>query len=373
MPLFGPPNIPKLKERRNVKALEAALSYERDATIGKQAARALAKLGAPGIVDRLERTESISALLLLFEYGGRELRVKAAQALGRLQAEEAAAAMVDKLDKFANEIKAGLVVALVEMGPAAVPALIEASSTSADAIEVLGRIADPRAVTPLQEILKGGSKRLRGSAAKALSKLDQVDSVDLVLKQLPASSGLDCMQIANALGDIGDPRAVDPLVAELGRESATELGNIMIALGRIGDPRAVEPLIKKLAHENRQVQRAAGKALAMLQDERAYEPLIEALQCGDEPTGYQRGAMQAKHAAAVALASIDAERAAPVVLEAVPTFVNHLNHTDSLVVISAREALISLSQIAAVRAYLEGEQADHPSEAVRRELEKALA
>ncbi len=44
MPIFGPPDISKLKARRDVKGLLAALSYKKDAEIRRQAAIALAEL-----------------------------------------------------------------------------------------------------------------------------------------------------------------------------------------------------------------------------------------------------------------------------------------------------------------------------------------
>ena len=45
MPLFGPPNVEKLKAKGNVKGLIKALDYKKDASVRRAAAKALGKSG----------------------------------------------------------------------------------------------------------------------------------------------------------------------------------------------------------------------------------------------------------------------------------------------------------------------------------------
>ena len=53
MPLFGPPDVEKLKARRDVQGLIKALDYQKDAGIRKQAAEALGELRDSRVMDAL--------------------------------------------------------------------------------------------------------------------------------------------------------------------------------------------------------------------------------------------------------------------------------------------------------------------------------
>ena len=59
MPLFGPPDVEKLKARRDVNGLIKALSYEKDSKKDKplrtrsEAARALGEIGDPAVIPAL--------------------------------------------------------------------------------------------------------------------------------------------------------------------------------------------------------------------------------------------------------------------------------------------------------------------------------
>ena len=54
MPLFGPPDISKLKAQLNIKGLSKALSYKKDPLIRKNAAIALGEIGDPAAIPALE-------------------------------------------------------------------------------------------------------------------------------------------------------------------------------------------------------------------------------------------------------------------------------------------------------------------------------
>jgi HEAT repeat protein len=47
--LFGPPNVEKMKARRDVNGLIKALRYRKDKGVRQAAAEALVKIGAPAV------------------------------------------------------------------------------------------------------------------------------------------------------------------------------------------------------------------------------------------------------------------------------------------------------------------------------------
>ena len=49
MALFGPPNVEKMKAKKDVKGLIKALGYKKDASVGKAATIALVEIGEPVI------------------------------------------------------------------------------------------------------------------------------------------------------------------------------------------------------------------------------------------------------------------------------------------------------------------------------------
>ena len=53
MPLFGPPNIEKLRAKGNVKGLIKALGYQKDADVRRNAVEALGGIGNARIVEPL--------------------------------------------------------------------------------------------------------------------------------------------------------------------------------------------------------------------------------------------------------------------------------------------------------------------------------
>ena len=53
MPLFGPPNVDKLKAKRDVKGLSRALSYQKDDEVRRRAAKALGEIGDAQAVEPL--------------------------------------------------------------------------------------------------------------------------------------------------------------------------------------------------------------------------------------------------------------------------------------------------------------------------------
>jgi HEAT repeat protein len=77
MPLFGPPNVEKLKTQRDVMGLVKALSYSKNQEVQRQAAEALGQVGDARAVEPLVVT-------LQDPYSTVRLQVAAAESLGKI-------------------------------------------------------------------------------------------------------------------------------------------------------------------------------------------------------------------------------------------------------------------------------------------------
>ena len=263
MGLFGPPNVEKMKAKRDVKGLIKALSYKKyQATAG------------------------------LRESEGREVRQEAAWALAQLGDARAVGPLIATLKDNDSErnVLAEVAGGLVKIGVPAVEPLIAAlkdgdANMHAWAARVLGKIGDARAVEPLIAALKDSEAHVRESAAKALEKMgwrpDQdetgaaywvanqqwdkcaaIGAPAVVLLITALKDGDFCVRgAASALGQIGDARAVKPLIAALKCRDASTRSSAASALGQISDARAVKPLIAALKDSEAYVRESAAKAL----------------------------------------------------------------------------------------------------------------
>jgi len=174
--------------------------------------------------------------------------------------------------------------ALVQIGSPAVPALVAAlkdNDIQCDAIEILGRIGDRRAVVPITNLLNGRPTQFW--AAEALGKLRDPRAIDPLLKQLVATTtASDRWCLAEALGDLKARAAVPALISLL---PDPDCGwNAALALGEIGDRRALEPMLKAF-HGWKFPSDGEGRwmfidGLGHFKDERVFPILMSALDDG---------------------------------------------------------------------------------------------
>lgn len=188
MPLFGPPDIKKLKTKRDVTGLIRALRHS-DPGVRHEAAKALGELGDARAAEPL-----IAA---------------AGEGVG---------------GRFATPWAS---MALMQLGEAAVDPLIAALSHDvaalrAGAARVLGTFA-------LQE----PERIARASDALAAALRDEDENVREAALY--------------ALGEIGDERAVVPLIEMLHHSDTPVRETAARKLGKSGDPRAVVPLVELLS------------------------------------------------------------------------------------------------------------------------------
>lgn len=277
MGLFGPPNVEKMKAKRDVEGLIKALDYQKEPGIRKAAAAALGQLGD---------ARAVAPLIAALRDG--YLRKTAAEALDHLgwqptQDENGARYLIvmGEVDKCAA------------IGAPAVEPLILALKGGEEkfqeaVMQKLGEIADPRAFEPLIGMLNLSGfdyQHQRYAAIQALMQIItrqedaalRIRAVGPLIAALLQDAGYGHVA-QNALVRIGPP-AVEPLVAILNDKNTYKAARYQVveALGQIGDKRAVEPLLGAFYNDS-DVRGSAATALGKLNDVRAVNSLIATLQ-----------------------------------------------------------------------------------------------
>ena len=168
---------------------------------------------------------------------------------------------------------------LIEIGKPAVPALIETLNYNKEwkvrshAAEALGKIKDALAVPVLVKALNDGRKEVQDNAKRALIEIGP-PAVPLLIEALRIDSCHIRWNVVYALGAIRDASAVPSLTEALNDPDALVQDEATVALGKIG---AVHALINALHHENVHVRRNAAMALADTKDPRAVRALVDTL------------------------------------------------------------------------------------------------
>ncbi|NSW54250.1 MAG: HEAT repeat domain-containing protein [Anaerolineae bacterium] len=283
MPLFGPPNIEKMKAKKDVEGLIKALSYQKDWLLRQDAAQALGDLAD---------ARSVEPLIAALDDENHEVSEYAAVALGRIGGVRTTELLITALtDGSGSEgVRSSAAKALGEIGDSrAVESLIAAledknHKVSEYAAAALGRIGGARTtellIAALTDVSLSGD--VRSSAAKALVQIGapSVESLIVEFSQAIAendngprfSQTKDCLikigepsvqplaillddpnrrkqwLAAQMLGEIGSPQAVEPLIAALTDQTKSRDDRVEVveALGKIGDPRAIPHLITRL-------------------------------------------------------------------------------------------------------------------------------
>jgi len=326
MALFGPPNVERLKQRRNLKGLLKALSYRDDAKVRKQAAEALGGLkdaqALPQLLSALDddepgvRVASASALgeigddraleplraMLIAGLGqggaqGEPLYEAIVQALGSIGGEGAVEALRGALDTEMESVREAAETSLealgeppdvkhwiamgnwdkcVEIGDSAVDALVDVLGDHElrdGAMNALAGIGLP-AVKPLIEILRIKDAVLRNASTAVLANIGKPAVRDLI--QALKDDEL-CGFAASLLGDMGDADAAQPLIETLAGCDHQVRINVYEALAKIGDAGTVELFTESLKDEDSDIRIFSASALGRIRDSRAVEPLIGVL------------------------------------------------------------------------------------------------
>ncbi len=219
MPLFGPPNVEKMKAKKDIKGLIKALDYEKDLFVRLAAAEALGEIGDACAVEPL-----IAALKDKFW----DLRKAAASALG-------------------------------EIGDArAVAPLVTVITDIYFAVLRTNHMARPG--EPLNAKWKGVYGNICDAAAGALVKIGDVAVEPLTAALREAKYFDEREAVANALARFGGA-AVEPLVSLLEDDDPRLRRLAAEAVGKIDSTRLVEPFAAALEAEVRPVSKAAVEAV----------------------------------------------------------------------------------------------------------------
>lgn len=133
-----------------------------------------------------------------------------------------------------------------------------------EAIRILGRIKDARALQPIAEsLLNSDWMSIRSTAAAALGDMGFALSVEALIEGLSDPEAPVRANAAEALGRIGNADAVQPLIQALREEKGWNIRHIADALAQIGEP-AIKPLISILANtdEDQRNREMAAETLA---------------------------------------------------------------------------------------------------------------
>jgi HEAT repeat protein len=282
MPLFGPPDVYKLKKKRDVEGLVKAMRHKDYITRG-WAIQAIEEIATePECSELLEdttlRAQAVEAIVVALMDEKENRRQNAIDALKALKWKpgdgEAGAAYWASKGRWQK---------CVDIGPPAVGPLIAALRRKPSGVPV------------------GGSADLQGSyvnkgAAKALCKIGEpvVEPLIDLLGDVSARWGPRALA-AETLAEIGDQRAIEPIVAALEDEDMEVQQSAAEALGRIAKKvesealraRLVELLISAFRaaykRKRRSTLESVGAALGDIGDSRALQPLVDVLR--DWPGG----------------------------------------------------------------------------------------
>ncbi len=272
--LFSPPDVEKLKAKRDMVGLVKTLSYPKDEKIRESAALALGELSDANAVEPL-----IAAL----GDSHKDVRWAAARALGKIGDTRAVEPLIAVLKDSEKRVRW-------------------------ETVEVLGKIGDTRAVEPLIAALQDGEADVRVAAVEALGKMGGAHAGESLLATLKDSDPKVRLSAIKMLGNPGIAGAVEALISALQDNDQVIRKAAAEALDKIGwkptensagvtywiatlewdkciqvGSLAVEPLIAALKDSDRNVRAAAADALGTIGDPRAVQPLCAAIR---DPDGY---------------------------------------------------------------------------------------
>jgi HEAT repeat protein len=243
---------------------------------------------------------------------------------------------------------------VAKLAEAAVPELLDLVSgqdaeLALEAIVLLGRIGDKRAVKVLISCVESRSPLLRCHAAESLGRIGDTRARGTLVALLDDPDASVRSNAAAALTKLADSNCLIPLVKALADDDADVRRSAASALGEVGDPRAAEPLVRLLHVKDEEFSLAIADSLARLGDERALPRLIELLQRPDE-------AVQLR--AIAGLRKLSDSRAAPALYDALlcrspqvrQRAVDALGHIGDAEAAERLELVLSSDRVTEVRA-----------------------
>lgn len=238
--LFGPPNVAKLKAKKDVDGLLKALNYPKDPNVRRAAAISLAQIKNQAVVK---------PLIAMLNNPDREIRRIAAPALSQMVESQAWVGFVG-LIKEADYTP--VVAALKDP---------EASVRKA-AVQLLGLRINEHTPGLLIPLLKDPDEAVRQAAILELSATSNEKSLAPLINALKNPEPAVQQGAAQALGEKGDPRALGALAMALKAPDPTVRHAAALALGKLGKVGETNPLVVQLEDADATVQKTAVEQLS---------------------------------------------------------------------------------------------------------------
>jgi HEAT repeat protein len=298
--------------------------HDPDPTVSRAALLALGQLGnflaVPGLVqlmrngsaeDRarcielLGRTHQVAAETVVAAVNDPDgaVRAKAFTAMSEITDPAAfgyiAGIMIYRMPELTPRERQRVAEILIDMGPAAMPALINALGngeipTRRWAVRALGYLQDPAAVDPLLYTLRGPGlgdpdPGVRYWAIDSLERLQDRRAVPELIKLLPPSDKDQVTPEAKAwrelyLRDFSEAEKQASLQDGPPVDALSVRGRAVRALGRLGDPSAVKPLVALFKEKDPWLHWELRRALERLDFPETTHALLPLLRTGNRQT-----------------------------------------------------------------------------------------
>ncbi len=163
------------------------------------------------------------------------------------------------------------------------------------AAEALGEMEAEAAAAPLLDALGDENVAVRYSAASALSHLGGETAVKGLVEALRDENEFVRSQVAFALGKIGDPRALEALFGAVNDEHEGVRFSVAEALGRFPGQPVLQELEARLARADRSMRLALVEVLGQIKDDHAIEILRKVLRDPDTELSYRASLALMEH------------------------------------------------------------------------------
>lgn len=236
------------------------------------------RMAAANAIGRAEVTEAVPALLARLADEDHRVRLRAVRAAGRVGDARAVDPLVTSTEDPRPRTRRAVATALGEIGVGGgLPALLdlrddEVLGVRLAAVRALGGLSSPRPIEPLVDCFEDDEDEVRGAAAFAI--------VELLTNAPPDRSHEMRADVVDALSETHGEAVADALT-ELFEESSEphQRQNAAWLLGRVtdGGTAAIETLVDALDDDDEMVRRFAVTSLAEIDSPAVEDALLDAL------------------------------------------------------------------------------------------------
>ncbi|MBM3457606.1 MAG: hypothetical protein FJX77_03610 [Armatimonadetes bacterium] len=240
------------------------------------------------ITIRLAGTDAVPVLCALLDRGAGDLRGRILERLVELQDPRAIPSLCRGLRNPDPEVQAGFLRALVAFGSAGVAHLVtqladESPRARQGAAQALGLLQASEAAAPVCGLLADPNPRVRSAAVAALLGIGS-PAVPELRRRLTHSNPIVREGAAWALIPAEDAGAAEDLLRLLNDASAAVRHAAALAIRPLRNPGALEALLRLLEEATPSNRAAAALALGELEAGQAIQPLLRRLDDSDRET-----------------------------------------------------------------------------------------